>query len=306
MRRPIITDQPSSGSFSIGELAARTGVPVGTLRTWEARYGVPSPVRGTGGHRRYGSDDVDLVLQTLRHRAGGLSMSVAAERARSHVAAGEASVFAGLRRRHPELTVQVLRKPTLLALCRAIEDECCAQADEPLLFASFQRQRFFRASERRWRDLTRTARAAYVLADFPAVASKGSGSLAARAPAEGPVRVPVPVDASVNREWALVCDAQDYPGCVVGWERPGQLDRPDRLREFETLWSVDPVVVRDAARVCAGLVEQYRAGEGFPLWQALEDTPPPASLETRRASRVFDRLLAYLSASVADVPRSGS
>jgi DICT domain-containing protein len=299
LRRPIITEQSSSGSLSIGELAARTGVPVGTLRTWEARYGVPSPVRGTGGHRRYGSDDVDLVLQTLRHRASGLSMTVAAERARSNVAAGESSVFAGLRRRHPELTVQVLRKPILLALCRAIEDECCAQADEPLLFASFQRDRFYRASERRWRDLSRTARGAYVLADFGRAPSANSRS----GTPDGPIRVPVPEDASLNREWVLVCDAQDYPGCVVGWERPGQADRQDRLREFETLWSVDPAVVRDAAKVCAGLTEQYRPGKPFPLWDSLEDTPPPASLETRRASRVFDRLLAYLSAATADDPR---
>jgi DICT domain-containing protein len=236
------------------------------------------------------------VLQTLRHRAGGLSMAVAAERARSHVAAGESSVFAGLRRRHPQLTVQALRKPTVLALCRAIEDECCAQADEPLLFASFQRERFFRASERRWRDLSRTARGAYALADFDGAAPEASG--------DGPIRVPVPGDASVNREWVLVCDARDYPGCVVGWERPGQGDRPDRLREFETLWSVDAAVVRDAARLCAGLTEQYLPEASFPLWQSLEDTPPPASLETRRASRVFDRLLAYLSSASADDPRT--
>lgn len=245
---------------------------------------MPSPVRGTGGHRRYGNDDVDLVLQTLRHRASGLSMAVAAERARSRVASVESSVFAGLRRRHPELTVQVLRKPALLALCRAIEDECCAQADASLMFASFQRERFYRASEQRWRDLSRTARAAYVFADFGG-ASQGAGS---------PIEVSVPVDSSVNREWVLVCDAQDFPGCVVGWERPGQADRADRLREFETLWSVDPAVVRDAARVCAGLAEEY-GGESFPLWDALQDTPPPATDETRRASRVFDRLLAYLS-----------
>jgi DICT domain-containing protein len=290
----IIAEPSSSGSLSIGEIAARTGVPVGTLRTWEARYGVPSPARGTGGHRRYGTDDVDLVLETLRHRASGLSMPVAVERARSNVATAESSVFAGLRRRHPQLTVQVLRKPTLLALCRAIEDECCAQADAPLLFATFQREHFYRASERRWRDLSRTARSAYVFADFVRPARED----------EVPVEVEVPGDASVNREWILVCDAQDYPGCVVGWERPGQADRQDRRREFETLWSVDPAVVRDAARVCAGLVEQYRPGEPFPLWGALEDTPPQASLETRRASRVFDRLLAYLSAGSGNPTRT--
>jgi DICT domain-containing protein len=240
---------------------------------------------------------VDLVLETLRHRASGLSMPGAVERARSNVAVGESSVFAALRRRHPQLTVQVLRKPTVLALCRAIEDECCAQAVEPLLFASFQRERFYRASEERWRDLSRTARTAFVFADF--AGPQEGGDSPDEGPPEGPVEVPVPGDAFVNREWVLVCDSEDHPGCLVGWERPGQGDRQDREREFETLWSVDPAVVRDAARVCAGLTERYRPGQAFPLWDAVEDTPPRASLETRRASRVFDRLLAYLSSASA-------
>jgi DICT domain-containing protein len=55
----------------------------------------------------------------------------------------ERSVFAGLRRQHPDLVPQVLRKATLLALTRAVEDECCARAEQAALFASFQHQRNF-------------------------------------------------------------------------------------------------------------------------------------------------------------------
>jgi len=34
------------------------GVSVPTLRSWERRYGWPVPLRTTGGHRRYSSEQV--------------------------------------------------------------------------------------------------------------------------------------------------------------------------------------------------------------------------------------------------------
>ncbi|HYO41541.1 MAG TPA: DICT sensory domain-containing protein [Nocardioidaceae bacterium] len=276
-------DQPT---LSIGDLAERTGVPAGTLRTWELRYGLPVPRREAGGHRRYGLDAVELVREAARQRAGGLSMPMAVERAKNLLDQPEQSVFAGVRRRHAELRIQLLRKPAVLALCRAIEDECCAQAERPLLFASFQQERFYRASERRWAELGRTASSTVVFADFDR----------ARVVRPGKLEVAVPFDAPLNREWALVCDSPDYPGCVVGWERPESSGVPDRARRFEVFWSVDARVVRHAARIFASLADRY--GEGLtPAWPQLEDTPPEASSATRRASGVLDRMLAYLSDS---------
>ena len=282
-----MAERPPVAGLSIGELAARTGVPVGTLRTWETRYGLPVPTRGAGAHRRYQSGDVDLVRETLRLRESGLAMPSAVARARSHVQQVETSVFAALRSRYDELTVQLLGKPTLLALSRALEDECCAQADHSLLFGSFQREHFYRASQDKWTDLTRTARAAVVFADFQRCEA------VPRRPAE----ISVPADAPLNREWVLVCDSEERPGCMVGWERPGQLHVPERRRQFETLWSVDPAVVRDVARTCARLSELYRPGAPFGFWQQLEGMPARLSAEARRTSRVFDRLLAYTSAA---------
>jgi MerR family transcriptional regulator, light-induced transcriptional regulator len=241
------------------------------------------------GHRRYSTADVDLVLEVLRQRASGLAMPAAIERASGHSRPADSSVFAGLRSRHPQLTVQRLRKPTLLALCRAIEDECCAQADRPLLFAGFQRVGHSLASRERWEDLSATALGAYVFADFERPGDRS----------DQPLEVAVPTDASLNREWLLVCDSADHPGCVVGWEPPGQRQFPDRSREFETLWSLDPVVVRDAARICAGLVEQFRPEVAFPFWRELEEVPPPQSVAERRTSQVFDRMLSYFSAATA-------
>ena len=80
----------------------------------------------------------------------------------------------------------MLRKRVLLALSRAIEDESCAQAERPLLFGSFQRERFYRQSQRRWRDFARTAELAVVFADFErahAARRKGRRSCRSTAPA---------------------------------------------------------------------------------------------------------------------------
>jgi methylmalonyl-CoA mutase cobalamin-binding subunit len=44
----------STGAWlSIGALSRATGIPVETLRTWEARYGFPEPDRKPSGHRVY-------------------------------------------------------------------------------------------------------------------------------------------------------------------------------------------------------------------------------------------------------------
>ncbi|NCG18187.1 MAG: MerR family DNA-binding transcriptional regulator [Rhodobacterales bacterium] len=42
-----------SQEISIGALSRAVGIPIGTLRTWERRYGYPEPIRRPSGHRRY-------------------------------------------------------------------------------------------------------------------------------------------------------------------------------------------------------------------------------------------------------------
>jgi DICT domain-containing protein len=228
--------------ISIGELAARTGVAEATLRMWERRHGFPAPERLPSGHRRYRADDVERVAQVARDRAAGLSVGAAIERARGGEV--EPSIFAGIRRRRPDLQPVVLRKPLLLALTRAIEDESCAQAERPLLFGAFQRERFYRQSERRWREFARTAALAVVFADFAR----------ARFPGSRPVELPMDRSTPLSREWAVVCEAPGHAVCLTGLELPGS-----RSRRFEVLWSVEPAVVRVATDICLGLVRRTQA-----------------------------------------------
>ena len=279
--------EPQDG-LSIGELARRTDVAAPTLRSWESRYGFPRPRRLAGGHRRYDEHDIDRITDVLRLRAAGMSLPTAISQAATLAGQAEPSVFAGLRRRHPGLIPQVLRKTTLLALTRAIEDECCARAEHAVLFASFQHERFYRHSAERWNELARTARVVIVFADFPEPAASPPRDLS------GPVKVPVPAAAALRREWVLVCQARDYFACLAAWELPGQRETTDARRRFEVLWSIDPQVVIDAAMICADLAQSMTPGLDPLLGGLPPDPPPPASADLRRASGLLSRMIGYL------------
>ena len=62
----------------IGQLAELAGVEVATLRTWEARYGVPKPGRTTGGQRRYPPSETSRVVAMRRMIEAGYRPAEAA------------------------------------------------------------------------------------------------------------------------------------------------------------------------------------------------------------------------------------
>ena len=276
---------PDPAVLSISEVSGRTGIPVAGLRNWEQRYGVPRPQRTASGQRRYTEADCELLADVLRRRAGGLSLAAAVAAAAAGAGAAETSVFAGLRRRHPGLRVHVMTKRVLLALTHAVEDECCAGAQRPVLFGAFQRQRHYAAARRRWADLARSAEHTVVFADFPRPRRR-----------PGPLtEIPVAGDSPQQREWTLICDAPDLPACVAAWERPGQQDGPDAERIFEAVWSVDPQVVRSAARIAAGLAGAAAPDVPGALAARLGEQAGPCSPDLRRASELLERTVDYLA-----------
>jgi DICT domain-containing protein len=272
--------------ITIREVARETGVSEGTLRMWETRYGFPAPERLPSGHRRYSHDDIVQVRQVARDREAGLSMKAAIERAREVASEPEVSIYAALRRRRPDLQPYLLPKRTLVGLSHAIEDECASRAERPVLFASFQRERFWQHAEPRWNELARTAHSAIVFADFPEPAVPDD--------ALAPIRLPIDRSDPFGREWSLVCDAPDYSAFLAGWERPGQDGVPDVERRFETIWSVEPALVRDAARISAGFVQRIRPDVVDRFVDRLRETPPPSGEELRLVSALTNRMVAYV------------
>jgi DNA-binding transcriptional MerR regulator len=59
--------------YSIGAVARMTGVPVGTLRTWEDRYALVVASRSAGGQRRYSRDQLAQLMFVAREVNEGMS-----------------------------------------------------------------------------------------------------------------------------------------------------------------------------------------------------------------------------------------
>ncbi len=276
------------------EVCAKTGVEAPTLRMWEQRHGFPNPRRLPSGHRRYSPRDVELITRVIQERETGLALGAAIEKVRrwsdaAPAGAEDGSLFAGLRRLHPELESHLLPKRALVAISHAIEDECGAGAEKAMLFASFQQERFYRKAQARWRDLAGPARFAAVLADFEQV----------RDPADGPLEVPIHRADPISREWSVICDAPSFAACLSGWERPGQDEVDDMSRDFESFWSTEPALVRQASCMACSIIARAVPEVGERVRPALEEPVSERAGDRATLTRLTNRIVAYVSGGLS-------
>ena len=275
--------------LTIGDFVERTGVAEPTLRVWERRYGFPEPRRTASGHRRYSEADVDAVNRVLSLRQSGLSLPAAIARADVPQDPESISLFSSLRSRRPELEPRVIRKPALIALSHAIEDETLARADVRVMFACFQREAFYRSAQARWRELSAATRVVAVFADFEQPRSWGQDA--------GPAEVPISRRQQLAREWAIVAYGSRSSICMVARElASSNADSASAARSFELIWTVEPEAVRALARTCVAL-----AGRSLPDLAALAedelaiDAATPPAEQTRLTVAVTNRVLSALS-----------
>jgi DICT domain-containing protein len=278
---------PPERAVTIDVLAERSGVSEPTLRIWGTRHGFPVAHQLETGDPVYDLADVETILDVLRLSNGGVRLDQAIEQAVRDAMAGarpeSPSVFAMLRRDHPHLEPHRLRKPTLLALSWAIEDEFCAKAEPGHLFAAFQEQRFFETAHPRWAELAEVSRSAFVFADFDDNVVESQL-----------VTVPLRPDEPLCREWLVVCDAPGFAAALSAWELPGQDDLPDRERLFEAVWTLDPQAVRDCARVAAQVAGTAGVPQAAPVLFQLAENPLPGGIDPVAATTMFNRVVAYL------------
>jgi MerR family transcriptional regulator, light-induced transcriptional regulator len=282
---------------AIGELAARTGLTPAVLRTWEVRHGFPMPERAASGRRWYRESDVDLVTRVLHRQRAGVRLEAAIREVTASGSAPTLSVFATLRGDHPNLAPQRLRKPTLLGLSRAIEDEYLASAEPGVVCASFQRERFYHSSQARWSELARRSRWSMVFADFPDLRDPEP---------EEPARVSLSGEAPMRREWAVVAETSRLGICLAGWEPPGQEGMSDRHRTFEVVWTLDPHATRQALRTCAEVASGAGLALALELLRELDDHPVVAQTDPARAAALFNRAVGYVDRALISSGRDPS
>ena len=278
--------------LAIKDLAEQTGVAAGTIRMWEQRYGFPEPARTAAGYRVYTEQDVVALRRVVAYRSGGLSVPAALERARS--LEGETdrpSIFAALAAGDAPVRPQKLRRATLIALSRAIEEEAMARAAGPVVIGAFQSERNYRAVEHRYRRLAHVADAVGVYADFASPRTDEE---------DVPAEIPIAAGEALGHEWAVIVDAPGYAACLVGWETPHK----NGERIFEAVWTMDAPVVRRAAQAGAAIAARSAPDWSERLLALLADRPLAVESPAPGLTALTNRMIGYLDATGAGSGRS--
>jgi DICT domain-containing protein len=274
--------------LGISDVAEQTGLAAGTIRVWEQRYGFPEPARTPSGYRVYQAEDIEILRRVVAYRDRGLSVPAALERARAAGGSTDRpSLYAAIVTAGEPVQPRRLRKSTLLAISRAIEDETLARAAGPIVIGAFQDERNYRAVEHRYRRLAHVADACVAFGGFDEV-SGGDGE---------PVLLPVDPDEALGAEWAVIVDAPGYAACLLAWETPeSQRDRelPERERCFEAVWTLEPSTVRRAALVGSSLARRTAPEVGAWLEELLQDRPLAVEAPAPGLTALANRIVGYL------------
>ncbi len=172
------------------------------------------------------------------------------------------SVVSDLLQALPHLRPQLYFKASLTALSHAMEDQVLAATlDQPLVIASFQRERFYRQEAHRYQRLAQRSNQIYVLSAPETDFTNSS---------EYYEKVAFEPDDALSQEWHLVVIAQNYATCLVCRESLGSLAKNRRLRElspsldtdaarrFEGIWTAERGVSLKAADLLLDRILVYR------------------------------------------------
>ena len=105
-------------------------------------------------------------------------------------------------------------------------------------------------------------------------------------------------DASLGHEWAVVVDAPGFAACLSAWEPPvAAPPEDDRDRVFEAFWTLDPTVVRDAARSGAACAREAGAEVADEIDAVLRDRPQSPDVASAPLEALTARMVAYLESA---------
>jgi DICT domain-containing protein/signal transduction histidine kinase len=177
------------------------------------------------------------------------------------------SVVTELLQVFPNEHLQMYFKSSLTALSHAMEDLVLAGSDNPLVIASFQRERFYRQEAHRYRRIGAKTDQVYVLAAPETDFKHHSG------PYETIAFTP---QDSLAQEWHLVVIGQNYANCLICREKthltptqPAEMSM-DNSRRFEGIWTFDPEISNKAAEILLKRILSYRPELKAKINQALD------------------------------------
>lgn len=214
------------------------------------------------------------------------------------------SVLEDLLKALPGQRPQIYFKSSLTALSHAMEDQVLAGVEQPLVIASFQRERFYRQEAHRYRRIAKKTSQVYVLAAPESDFISGSDLYET---------VAFDLQDRLSQEWHLVVISQQYSSCLICQERDitttqrgsggicGPLLEPlgmDQARRFEGIWSFDRQVSCTAAELILQRILRYRPELAEKIEQArqLLGVAMPAGFQNVDPGPFAQRLVTYLQA----------
>ncbi len=167
------------------------------------------------------------------------------------------SVVAELVQALPQLRPQIYFKSSLTALSHAMEDQVLAGTDQPLVIATFQRERFYLQEAHRYRRIARGTPQVYVMAAAETEFKNSS---------EYHETVAFNPSDPLAKEWNLVVIGQQYSTCLACVERQDiasdvgipETMAMDQARPFEGIWTCDRLVCCQAAELLLQQILHYR------------------------------------------------
>ena len=213
------------------------------------------------------------------------------------------SLLADLLAACPQVHSQVYFKSSLVALSHALEDLILHEAGNALVFANFQRERFYRQEAARYLRIHDVARQVYVLA------APETDFHSDEVPYE---RVALDLDDPLANEWHLIIVDRHYAACLICAEKPReealkQGGGMDAMRQFDGYWSFEPEVAIASARLLLSKIEAYRPDISQQLAahvDLLDEIDGQLRDALHRRDPFSERLMTYLQAGQYKLQRA--
>ncbi|MBW4553729.1 MAG: GAF domain-containing protein [Aphanocapsa sp. GSE-SYN-MK-11-07L] len=209
----------------------------------------------------------------------------------------QTSLLQELLEAQPHLHPQLYFKSSLTALSHAMEDQVLAGADQPVIIASFQRERFYRQEAHRYARISEKSNQVYVLAapetEFKTCSDRYE-------------TIAFDAKDGLSHEWHLIVVGQQYAVCLLCREHPlspGRSRMPplphiDQSRRFEGIWTFDRGIACQAARLFLNRIRRYQPALKPKIAAALALVEEAETVSANQVDPApfADRLVMYLQA----------
>ncbi|BAQ66338.1 DICT sensory domain-containing protein [Geminocystis sp. NIES-3709] len=165
------------------------------------------------------------------------------------------SVVTELLTAFPQWRPQMYFKSSLTALSHAMEDQVLASGEQPLIIASFQKEKFYRQEAHRYQRIGRLSPHVYVLAAPETEFSSISDIYE---------KIAFTTEDALSQEWHLVVIAKNCANCLICKEKThfpktqASETAMDNSRRFEGIWTFDRGVSQKAAEILLKRIALYR------------------------------------------------